>query len=64
MVGSVFLYGLLAGTRQRGIRANLQFIKLYSGYLVCFTSMCIDIEENTKAHIMIMTSNVCLIPSL
>ena len=64
MVGSIFLYGLLAGTRQRGIGANLQFIKPYSGYLVCFTSMCIDIAENTKAHIMITISNFCLIPSL
>ena len=64
MVGSVFLYGLLAGTRQRGIRANLQFIKLYSRYLVCFTSMCIDTAKNTKAHFMMMTSNVCLLPSL
>ena len=64
MVGSIFLYGFLAGTRQRGIGANLKFIKLYSGYLVCFTSMCIDIAENTKAHIMITTSNFCLIPSL
>ena len=64
MVGAVFLYGLLAGTRQRGIRANLQFIKLFFRYLVCFTSRCIDIAKNAKAHIMMMTSNVCLLPSL
>ena len=64
MVGAVFLYGLLAGTRQRGTRVNLQFIKLWTGYLVCFTSLCINIAENTKAHIMIMTSNFCLISSL
>ena len=64
MVGSVFLYGLLAGTRQRGTRVNLQFIKLWTGYLVCFTSLCINIAENMKGHILMMTSNFCLISSL